>query len=120
MANKQRYGEDNKELMALTGLNIQAVTGYIRLYPALMLHEVAEQALANTNGSLKECQITIPKVGIIYVERKSGEGITYSFVPDECFEKQLVKTMDTGDSPLTPMLEKSVVSTINKKYNSMI
>ena len=116
---KHKYGEESIEMMALTGLSVKPLNGYRKIYPAMMLHEVAEQALNNTNGSLKSCKITIPKVGIIRVSRTKGEGIKYTFVPDQDFEKQMVNAMDKGESPLTKILETSVVSMINQKYEDI-
>lgn len=117
---KQRYGDNNTDLEALTGLTPKSLTGYTRLYPAIMLHEIAEQTLDNTNGKLRDCCFTIPRVGKVVIHRSDIDSLEYEFMPDPEFEKQIVKSMNTGSSPLTKILETSVISMINQKYQDLL
>ena len=107
-----------KEIETLTGLSPSASKGFVTLYPAIVLHTVAEQAMDKEYGSLREVLVELPGIGKIEVSRVDGF-LRYFFVPLPDFARQLDMAMQKGESPLVKMLESTLIEKINNKYKNL-
>lgn len=106
----------DKELSTITGLSSTLVKGYKRIYPLLLVHQVAEDALNKTDGSLKKAVIDIPNVGTLVYNRKSK---TYKFKPYFMFDWQVRQALE-GKSSLVEQAEKNLIRSIEKNYDELI
>lgn len=104
------------DLIALTGLSERAVKGYEKIYPLMLTHQVAEQALDSTNGSLKKATIDIPYVGTLVYNSKKG---SYTFTPDKIFNRQVRQAVQ-GKSSLTKAITDTLIERINRHFKDLL
>ena len=108
---------NDRLLSEITGLSRQAVKGYENLYPLILIHSVAEDSLASTDGKLKKAVVDIPNIGKLIYNTKRG---TYSFKPTKLFESYMKMAVEKGYSPLNMEVSKRMVEKINREYKSLL
>lgn len=109
-----------KEIAKITGMNEKTAQSYDKLFAAILLHDVAEEALGSETGRLKSSKMYIPRVGTIKVKFVHTKKRQYTFIPDKDFDRKVLKAWRNGESPLISLVESSIVAQINRTYNNLI
>lgn len=108
------------DISDITGLHEDAAYSYEKLYVGVLMHELAGEVLSCERGKLQKTELYLPKIGTIRVKFIHTKKREYEFIPDQDFDRGLLQVWRSGESPLIPMLETSVVDKINRKYNGLI
>lgn len=107
---------NDRDIITLTGLSERSIQGYKKIYPLMLVHQVAEDALAKTDGRLQKAVIDIPNVGTLVYNKKKG---SYKFTPTQVFDKQVRQALE-GKSALATATTESLIQRINRQYNELL
>ena len=123
MANKKNYDytrELAENLSGILGISKRLIIHFTRILSLGYVTQIASQALKCEDGKIKSTRIFIPFVGVLRMNFQNGEIISTDFVLDNKFKKQVTDAVNTGETSLITDLEKSLIKSIQDKYNSII
>lgn len=109
-----------EDISDITGLSPTVSKAYARIYATVLMHELAGEVLSHEDGRLEKTELYLPGLGTLKVKFVHTKKRKYEFIPDQDFDRGLLKVWRTGNSPLIPLLEKSLVDRINTKYNGLL
>lgn len=109
-----------KDLCKILNLPMRTTFGFVKILSKALIHKVAEEALDKEDGKLKKSSIEIPCICRLDIEI-SGNNIKLNNIEfDEDFKSDVLKAVNTGDSPLITDAEKALIESFKNRYNSII
>ena len=123
MASKKNYDNTRElaeNLSGIVGISKRLIIHFTRILSLGYVTQIASQALKCEDGKIKNTRIFIPFVGVLNIKFQNGEIIDTDFVIDSKFKRQVTNAVNTGETDLITDLEKSLIKSIQDKYNSII
>lgn len=109
-----------KDLCNIFNISTRITNNFTSIIAKALVHRVAEEALDKESGKLKDLSIGIPYVCTINIQIIDNSIEVDSIEFDDKFKEQVIRAINTGESPLVADAEKALVESLKNRYNSLI